>query len=283
MLYFQQNAVGRWSEYGESKNRLESWLSELEELLAETPDSKGEVAEMRTLLERYRHTQHQIEDKETELQNQLREAKEFSARSGNSAYEQGMLNLEDKWTTLSDRCDDMIESLEDEIKEFNEYQTALQEIEKWLLQVSFQLMSENSLYISNREQTEEQIIKHDDVMTNIKEYQQTLDRVKNKGHKQINRYIGTMPSIQEKIERQLHNIQESYNSLLGTATQIEKRLKESLAKFEEYEATLETITNNLEEWEPTIVEETNTAVQTMEEAKYQLDMTRVSVLGFLLL
>lgn len=249
-------------------------------MLVETPDSKGEIAEMRTLLERYRHTQHQIEDKESELQNQLRDAKEFSLRSGNSSYEEGIEKLNEKWSTLNDRCDDIIESLEEEIKEFNEYQCALQEIEKWLLQISFQLMAENSLYISSREQTEDQILKHGKEIFNIKEYQQTLDRVKSKGNKQINRYIGTMPSIQEKIERQLHNIQESYNSLLGTATQIEKRLNESFAKFEEYEATLDTISSNLEEWEPVIVEETNTAVQTMEEAKYQLDMTRVSYLTF---
>ena len=245
-------------------------------MLTETPDSKGEIAEMRTLMERYRHTQQQIEEKETELKKLLKESKQFSERSGDDAYSDSMSELEDKWTALYDRCDDIIEGLEEEIKEFNEYQTALQEIEKWLLQVSFQLMAENSLYISNREQTEEQIQKHEAEMREIKDYQQTLNRVKNKGHKQINKYIGTVPSIQDTIEKQLHNIQESYNSLLGTGMQIEKRLNESLAKFEEYEATLDSITNNLDEWEPTIVEETNTAVQTMEEAKYQLEMSRVN-------
>jgi nesprin-1 len=47
--------------------------------------------------------------------------------------------------------------------------------------------------------------------------------VKAKGHGQIERYIVTTPSIQETIERQLHNVQDSYNSLLHTAIQIKVR------------------------------------------------------------
>jgi nesprin-1 len=47
-----------------------------------------------------------------------------------------------------------------------------------------------------------------------------LDDVKAKGHGQIERYIGTTPSIQETIEKQLRNVQDSYNSLLHTALQI---------------------------------------------------------------
>ncbi|KAF2357498.1 Spectrin repeat [Trinorchestia longiramus] len=269
-----KHSVSRWAEFSECKSRLQAWLSELEDLLSDTPESRGEVSEMRTLLERYRHTQQQIQDKERELKRQLKDAKEFSERSGDASYQEDMAELEQKWESLNDRCSDVIDGLENEIKEAAEYQSALQEIEKWLLQVSFQLMAENSKFIRSREQTEEQIKKHDKEILNIREYQQTLDRVKNKGHKQINKYIGSLPSIQETIERQLHNIQESYDSLLRTAVQIEKRLAESLAKFEEYEATLEAITSNLDDWEPTIVEETNTAVQTMEEAKYQLEMTR---------
>ncbi|MPC98619.1 Nesprin-1 [Portunus trituberculatus] len=153
-----------------------------------------------------------------------------------------------------------------------------EDTEKWLLQISFQLMAENALYICNREQTEEQIESHNEQVDEIVEYQQTLEEVKNKGRKQIDRYIGTVPAIQDKIEHQLHNIQESYDSLLSTATHIQKRLNESLAKFEEYEATLESIEKNLEEWEPIIAEENDTTIQTMEEAKYHLECTRVKSL-----
>ena len=265
----------------ESRTRLDCWLCEIEELLVDTPDSKGEVAEMRTLLERYKHIQIQITEKEDDVDTLMEEAEELSDKSSNKSIEISIDLLEDKWNKQNTRCKEIISNLESEITDFNEYQSALQETEKWLLQTSFQLMAENSMYICNREQTEELIESHDEELEEIVDYQQTLDEVKNKGHKQIDRYIGTVPSIQEKIERQLHNIQESYNSLLGTAKHIEKRLNESLSKFEEYEATLESITKSLEEWEPIINEENETSIPTMESAKYQLECTRVSFCYYL--
>lgn len=268
--------MSRWEEFAESQTRLDAWLVEVEELLVETPDSRGEVAEMKTFLERYKNISLQIQEKQEEVQTLLDDAEEFAEMSQNSAILTRVEEAESNWERLNSLCSEIIAKLEEEISDFNEYQVALQDTEKWLLQISFQLMAENSLYICNREQTEEQIESHNEELEEILEYQGTLDEVKNKGRKQIDRYIGTVPSIQDKIERQLHNIQESYNSLLATANHIQKRLNESLAKFEEYEATLESIQKNLEEWEPTINEENDTTIQSMEEAKYHLECTRVS-------
>jgi hypothetical protein len=58
------------------------------------------------------------------------------------------------------------------------------------------------------------------LLEDIQKYQATLDDVKAKGHGQIERYIGTTPSIQETREKQLRTVQDSYNSLLHTALQI---------------------------------------------------------------
>ena len=50
--------------------------------------------------------------------------------------------------------------LDEEITDYNAYHQALQDTEKWILQTSFHLMAHNSMYITAREQTEEQITKH---------------------------------------------------------------------------------------------------------------------------
>lgn len=252
-------------------------MVEVEEMLVETPDSRGEVAEMKTYLERYKNMTLQIQEKEEDVQTLLDDAEDFSEKASDDGILTRVEEAEAKWQRLNSRCNEITSKLEEEISDFSQYQLALQDTEKWLLQISFQLMAENALYICNREQTEEQIESHNEQVDEIAEYQQTLEEVKSKGRKQIDRYIGTVPAIQDKIEHQLHNIQESYDSLLSTATHIQKRLNESLAKFEEYEATLESIEQNLEEWEPIIAEENDTTIQTMEEAKYHLECTRVRI------
>lgn len=247
----------------------------MEELLADTPDSKGEVAEMRTLLEKYKNIHHKIDEKENEVENIVEEAEELSEMTSDESMEKETEEIQEKWDRLKSKCVVIIANLKEEIKDFSDYQSALQETEKWLLQISFQLMAENSLYICNKEQAEEQIEAHSEQLEEILSYQSTLDEVKKKGHLQIDRYIGTVPSIQDKIEQQLHNIQESYNSLLSTAKHIEKRLNDSLVKFEEYEATLKSIAANLEQWEPEINEEFDEPILSIEEAKYQLECIRV--------
>lgn len=55
----------------------------------------------------------------------------------------------------------MIESLEADLKEFQDYQSALQDSEKWLLQTSFQLMAHNSLYINSLSQTLDHLRQHE--------------------------------------------------------------------------------------------------------------------------
>ena len=45
-------------------------------------------------------------------------------------------------------------------QEFNGYNSSLHDAQKWLLQISYQLMGQNAQYISNREQTAAQIERH---------------------------------------------------------------------------------------------------------------------------
>jgi hypothetical protein len=50
--------MSRWEDYADAKARLENWISEMEEAIRDTPDTKAELGEMKTLIERYKVTQH---------------------------------------------------------------------------------------------------------------------------------------------------------------------------------------------------------------------------------
>lgn len=59
-----------------------------------------------------------------------------------------------------------------------------------------------------------------DLLTEIYAYQNAMDDVRVKGHAQIDRYTATNPGVKNLIEKQLGNVQASYNALLNTALQI---------------------------------------------------------------
>ena len=124
-------------------------------------------------------------------------------------------------------------------------------------------------YITTKEQAIEQMLQHDSLMSEIHEYQSTIDDARSKGNEQISKYVKSKPSIKQTLEKQHQNIQESFNSLLQTGAQIKNRLQDSIAKFNEYEETLDSIGRNLDKWEKSVKEssECQDNVQQLEQAR----------------
>ncbi|EDW28702.1 GL18807 [Drosophila persimilis] len=259
-----KQAQNRWSDFAANKEKLEKWLSETEMTLRAAPETKGELSEMKTLLERYKTLGNELKQKGNDLEQLQSEARELGTEVD------AVNRLQSRCDKLKNDCSSHIKALEQEMLDYNAYHQSLQDVEKWLLQISFQLMAHNSLFISNREQTQEQIKQHEALLSEIQKYQTNLDDLNAKGQAQIKRYESTTPAIRPTVESQLKNIQDSYNSLLQTSVQIKNRLLESLAKFQEYEDTLDSIMRNLEAYEPIIQTELDAPATSLELAQNQL-------------
>jgi nesprin-1 len=271
-----KDACQRWEDFRDNCKRFDRWCDSTEEILLDKPSTRAELGDMKTLLERYKNLDSDIIAQKLELNNLEGEASQLSLWSGSDSVTATVSKLRERWSKLDAEVKALLVKLEQEIGEYSDYHNALQETEKWLLQTSFQLMAHNSLYITNREQTLEQVAIHEGLLEEIQVYQSTLDDVKSKGHLQINRYISTIPKIETTISKQLKNVQDSYESLLHTGLQIKKRLIESLAKFQEYEDTLESIMQNLDKWEPEIFQTLESPIESFDASSKRLEYIRVS-------
>ncbi|XP_032294435.1 muscle-specific protein 300 kDa isoform X26 [Drosophila virilis] len=259
-----KQAQNRWNDFAANKDKLDKWLIETEKTLKIAPETKGELSEMKTLLERYKTLANELKQKGNDLEQLMSEARDLGTEVD------AVNRLQSRCDKLKNDCTGYIRDLEQEMLDYNAYHQSLQDVEKWLLQISFQLMAHNSLFISNREQTQEQIKQHESLLGEIQKYQTNLDDLNAKGQAQIKRYEPTTPGIRPTVESQLKNIQDSYNSLLQTSVQIKNRLLESLAKFQEYEDTLDNIMRNLEAYEPIIQTELDAPATSLELAQNQL-------------
>ncbi|XP_043257159.1 nesprin-1 isoform X10 [Colletes gigas] len=270
-----KSLLSRWDDHAEAREKLKHWLEETEKSMEELPDTKGEFGDMKTMLERYKHIQEEVRGKKTELDHLLEEASELSKLAKNNRPLDRTNKLLKRWEDLNERVDDRKKLIENEMQEYNSYYAALQETEKWLLQISFQLMAHNSHYITSKEQTISQIKQHDSLFEEIEAYTNVLEDLKMKGNGQIGRYVAANPEIKTVIESQLLNVQQSYNSLLNIVLQIKKRLAESLVKFQEYENTLESIMKNLDAYEPEIAQEMEAPMDSLDQAKERFENARV--------
>jgi nesprin-1 len=91
------------------------------------------------------------------------------------------------------------------------------------------------------------------------------------------RYIQSNPEIKNTIEKQHKNMQESYNSLQQTGVQIKNRLLDSLEKFDEYESTLQSIMDNIKQWEPDILRDLQKPLENISSIESEMENIRVSI------
>ena len=272
-----KSAVQRWDLYLESVKEIDNWLNDTEENLKEIPNSRGQLGEMKTSLQRIKYSEEEIKKKKESMVKLKSEATELSKISEDESINEEFQNVDARLESNRVRCKEIKELVEKEIEDYNAHYLSMQETEKWLLQISFQLMAHNSLYITTREQTQHQLEQHEALLQDIKSYQDSLDRVRTIGETQVEKYKDSNPDIINVIDKQHKNVQESYNSLLQTATQIKNRLLDSLDKFKEYEDTLQSILENVEKWEPEIENEVTKPVDTMDDAVNELENIRVSL------
>lgn len=264
--------LNRWNVLMDTKERLNNWLREKEATLESIPHGNGEISEMKTLLERLKYLDSEIAQKAPEIDDLVDEMKFFEPFGMPEEDFAKLQVIVQRYIDLTKRCTGRIQDFEIEIRDYVAYQHQMQEIEKWLLQISFQLMAHNSLYISNYEQTKEQITQHESLLDYIQKYQANIDDVDAKGRQQIKLYEPFSSFVRDKIESQIKNIQDSYNSLLHTSIQIKNRLYDSLNKFKEYEDTLNSILMNLEGFEKVIEVEMEKPLDTLNDVKSELQL-----------
>ncbi|CAG7726205.1 unnamed protein product [Allacma fusca] len=266
-----KETLQQWSDFNEKCAEFDSWATNMLQGLSNDDDIMSDLGTIKTTNERYKSLQNEIESEKHQLDKLTEESQNLFSLSKNEAPVKKVRDLTKKWTDLNNLIAKLRSELENEIRSYTQYNDQLQEIEKWLLHISFQLMAHNSLYITNREQTLEQLEVHEVLLDEIKNYKTVLDDINNKGQEQIQKYGD---EVKVNVEKQLKNVLESYDSLLHTGLQIKNRLIESLAKFQEYEDTLESIMANLDAWEPEILAGANVPIVNIEDANSKFEAIR---------
>ena len=149
-LSIMKSAVQRWDIYHDTVKEISTWLSDTESTNNEVLDSRGQLGEMKTTLQKKKYILDEIKKKQQVMTSIKEEARELSNQAEDESVYKEFLKLEERLTMFFDQCQIVMTNVEKEMEEYNSYHHQMQETEKWLLQISFQLMAHNSLYITTR-------------------------------------------------------------------------------------------------------------------------------------
>jgi nesprin-1 len=188
-LAIMSTAVHRWDLYESSLHEISSWLCDTQSAITDMTNCNGQLSEMKTALQKYKYILEETKKKLDMLKSMKSEAAELSEMSGDDSVLILYSSLQEKLSKFNEECMVLRRAIEKEVEEYNAYHQQMQETEKWLLQISFQLMAHNSLYITSREQTQQQLSEHQALLAQIQEYQSSLDRVRGMGAVQISRNV----------------------------------------------------------------------------------------------
>ncbi|KFM65651.1 Nesprin-1, partial [Stegodyphus mimosarum] len=268
------SVLSRLQEFAQNKNKFMEWLNNVISKLPDKLETKGDIVEIRTKIENFKQIHNDMENHKMQLKELQIEAKELALKTGDDSEITKLDELSNNFKNVHQKCQDLLTQLETELSNLQTYNHALQETEKWLLQMSFHLMSHHSLQISNLVKTKEQSEKHKTLLKEIQDYQKVIDALKLKGNKLISDYKDQVPKLENQIEQQMNNVQESYDSLLMTAENIQAQLEDALLKFKTYEESLLFCEKLLNETKPFISSGLDASKLASQEAKEKLDLSK---------
>ncbi|CAL1291409.1 unnamed protein product [Larinioides sclopetarius] len=268
------SVLSRLQEFAQNKNKLKEWLDNIKTKVPEKFIIKPDIVEVRTRIESFKQIFSDMENHKSQLKELQVEASELALKTGDESEISKVEEISEDFKTVHQKVKTLLTLLEKELSTLQSYNHELQEIEKWLLQMSFNLMSHHSLQISNLVKTREQANKHQLLLREIQNYQKVIDSLKVKGSLIINDYKNDVPTIENQINGQITNVQESYDSLLMTAENIQAQLEDALSKFKAYEDSLLLCERLLNETRPFISSGLDAPKLSSEDARDKLDMAK---------
>ncbi|ESO86156.1 hypothetical protein LOTGIDRAFT_167389 [Lottia gigantea] len=264
----------RWHDYEEYFGSLVRWLAEKESLLRSEPELKATLAEKKIQLDKYQMILTDIESHNRLINELADRVANLQALCDNPQIANSLSDVQQRFEAVRNRCQDIVEMLQDRYDEHLLFHETQQDCEKWLLDTSFRLMSHNSLNVSTMELTERQIEKHKAIVREITNYRSTMDHVNQIGQSLVLNNPNIL-KLAEQVQSQLQNLEQSYVNLQSTAQQIKDRLQDILKKWQTYkkllEKTEEYLTDDVVEW---LEEAESNIPDSIDEAQQQREATQ---------
>ncbi|XP_064624000.1 muscle-specific protein 300 kDa-like isoform X3 [Lineus longissimus] len=235
-----EKSLIKYNEYEESYDLILKWMLDIENLLLPEPEHKVDLMEKKQQLDKYKAAQTDINYHNKQIDDLVDVAKQIQASHPDKELNQSVFEMKDNYDKLKKRSNEIVKKLQGEYDEHRDYQEGLQDCEKWILQMSFRIMSHNALNVSSMELCKKQIEKHSALMREVKAYKSTIDKQNRKGDDLIV-HNDNHPQLETEVKTELDNLDDSYQALQATSEQIRDRLQDILEKWMEYQQLVDKV------------------------------------------
>ncbi|XP_060128741.1 nesprin-1 isoform X4 [Zootoca vivipara] len=216
------------------------WLSENQIVLHTTVDPKMELYEKKAQLSKYKSIQQTVFSHEPSIKSVTEKGKCLLELVCDVNLAENIQKLQTEYQELCSTAKAHVAILEVKVKQHEEYNTDLQEVEKWLLQMSSRLVTPDLMENSNLEIITQHLANHKAMMEEIAGFEDRLNSLKSKGDDLINECAEHLQAkFKQNIETQLQGTRDSYSAICSTTQRVYQSLEHELQKHVNHQDTLQ--------------------------------------------
>lgn len=227
-------------EFSEKHKVLTRWLAEYQEILLTPEEPKMELYEKKAQLSKYKSLQQMVLSHEPSVNSVQEKSEALLELVQDQTLKDKIQKLQSDFQDLCSIGKERVFSLEAKVRDHEDYNTELQEVEKWLLQMSGRLAAPDLLETSSLETITQQLAHHKAMMEEIAGFEDRLDNLKAKGDTLIGQCPDHLQAKQKQsVQAHLQGTKDSYSAICSTAQRVYRSLEYELQKHVSRQDTLQ--------------------------------------------
>ncbi|KAJ0008744.1 hypothetical protein NQD34_016159 [Periophthalmus magnuspinnatus] len=216
------------------------WVLETKNLLAATVEPKAELYQKKAQLAKYKTVQQTVQSHEPTVKSVIEKGEALLEWIRDPTIRDNMKKLQADYQDLCLAAKIHVQNLVDWVKEHEDYNSELQEVEKWLLQMSSRLVTSDSMQTSSMEMATQQLARHKAIMEEISSFEDRLSSLKQKGEDLVASCTGQVQAkVSQQIQAHQQGARDSYSAICSTAQRVYQSLDRELQKHVSHQDTLE--------------------------------------------
>ncbi|KAM9316746.1 nesprin-1-like [Gastrophryne carolinensis] len=227
-------------EFSDKYSVQTQWLAEYQSMLQADVEPKTELYEKKAQLAKYKCVQQAVFSRGPSIKLVIEKGQALISVTHNAAVDEKIQKLQKDYQKLCGMAKMSVADLEDKVKEHEIYNSELQDIDKWLLQMSNRLATVDLMESSNLETITQQLANYKAMMEEMTIFEEHLNSLKVKGEALVLHCAEHLQGkLKQNIQAHLQGTRDSYSAIYSTVQRVYLSLENQLQKHVSHHDTVQ--------------------------------------------
>ncbi|XP_075718991.1 nesprin-1 isoform X3 [Rhinoderma darwinii] len=234
-----EKALHHAKEFSDKYSGQVQWLTEYQNILQADVEPKTELYEKKAQLAKYKSIQQTVFSREPSIKVVIEKGEALHRMTHDASLGEKIYKLQKDYQGLCNLAKMTVAELVEKVKEHECYNSELQDVEKWLLQMSSRLVTPDLMESSSLETITQQLANHKAMMEDIAGFEERLNSLKLKGENLVHHCVEHLQAkFKQTIQAHLQGTRDSYSAICSTVQRVYLSLENELQKHVSNQDTL---------------------------------------------